>query len=38
MIYSGADMVGQKMLKEALQRDPDCSDAMKALKLVKLTN
>lgn len=35
MIYGGGDTIGQKMLKEALQRDPDCSDAMKAIKMVK---
>jgi len=31
-IYSGADVIGQKLLKEALQRDPDCTDAMRAIK------
>lgn len=36
MIYSGSVIIGQKMLKEALQRDPDCSEAMKALKMVKV--
>jgi len=36
MIYSGSDIIGQKMLKEALQRDPDCIDAMKAIKAVKV--
>ena len=36
MIYSGSDIIGQKMLKEALQRDPDCVDAIKALKAVKV--
>lgn len=38
MIYSGSDIIGQKMLKEALQRDPDCVEAMKALKMVKVTS
>jgi len=37
-IYGGADVLGQKLLKEALQRDPDCTDAMKALKLIKTAN
>ena len=36
MVYSGSDIIGQKMLKEALQRDPDCVEAMKALKMVKV--
>jgi len=36
MIYSGSDIVGQKMLKEALQRDPDCVEAMKAIKMFKV--
>lgn len=36
MIYGGSDIIGQKVLKEALQRDPDCVDAMKALKAVKV--
>jgi len=34
-VYSGGDVVGQKLLKEALQRDPDCTDAMKAIKMIK---
>jgi len=36
MIYSGSDIIGQKMLKEALQRDPDCAEAMRAIKMVKM--
>ena len=36
MAYSGSDILGTKVLKEALQRDPDCVDAMKALKMVKV--
>ena len=36
MVYSGSDIIGQKMLKEALLRDPDCVEAMKALKMVKV--
>jgi len=38
MIYSGSDIIGQKMLKEALQRDPDNVEAMKAIKMVKVLN
>jgi len=34
-VYGGGDVLGQKLLKEALQRDPDCTDAMKALKMIK---
>jgi len=34
-IYGGGDVIGQKLLKEALQRDPDCTDAMKAIKMSK---
>lgn len=35
MIYSGSDVNGKKMLQEALRRDPDLVDAMKALKMIK---
>lgn len=34
-VYGGADVIGHKLLKEALQRDPDCTDAMKAIKMAK---
>ena len=33
--YSGGDIIGMKLIKDALQRDPDLKDAMKALKLIK---
>ena len=35
MIYSGSDVNGKKMLQEALRRDPDLVDAMKAMKMIK---
>lgn len=35
MIYSGSDVNGKKMLTEALRRDPDLVDAMKAMKMIK---
>ena len=36
--YAGNSVTGQKLLKEALTSDPDCSDAIKAIKLAKTTN
>jgi len=33
--YSGADIIGMKLIRDALQREPDLKDAMKALKLIK---
>jgi len=36
--YAGSDVIGFKLLKEALSRDPDCTDAMKAIKMGKTTS
>lgn len=35
-IYAGSDVVGTKLLKESLTRDPDLKESMKAIKMIKV--
>jgi len=37
MIYSGSDINGAKVLKDALAKDPDCIEAVQALKMIKVS-